>query len=93
MQIASMDPSNLRNVLGACDPASVVDHNIGLINTHLSLTIPLTAAADGSSIAAVLQTTFDSIAEALGVTFWPVATSRDPEVATQTNFEMINDLW
>ena len=93
MQLNSMAPSGLRHILGACDPASLVDHNLHQINLRFGTSIQPTSAADSDTISTVLQAAFDGIASALNCTFYPVATSRDPEVATQANFEIVNAHW
>jgi hypothetical protein len=97
MVINWLSPSNLSNVLGACDPAPLVQRNFELIAAHLSIALP---AVDGPGIdleadeaAAAVQANFDAIAAAMGLTFSPVAGAADPEVCAQSCFESINANW
>ncbi len=88
-----MSPSLMSQVLGACDPETLVDRNFALISARFSLSLPATAPQDEDGAPAAVQGNFTAIAAALNLTLFPVAASRDPEVASQANFELINAHW
>ncbi len=93
MRATLLQPSQLAHVLGATDPASVLDRNWPLIAAHLTLTLPLTASLDSDQAPAAVQANFAAVAAALGVTLVDVSTSYDAEVASETNLERINAHW
>lgn len=88
-----MYPSLMSQILGACDPETLVDRNFARIASHWSLTLPATATQDEDGAASAVQSNFTVIASARSLTLHPVATSRDPEPAAQANFEIVNAAW
>ncbi len=89
-----MTPSAMSQVLGACDPASLVDRNFALIAAHWGLSLPATNDFDDDTSApGGVQANFSTVAQARSLTLYPVATSADPEAACQANFEIINSAW
>ena len=88
-----MTPSQMSQVLGSCDPASLVDRNFALIAAHWGLSLPATAADDDTTAPGAVEANFDAVAQARSLTLYPVATSADPEAASQANFEIINSAW
>ena len=89
-----MIPSQMSQVLGACDPASLVDRNFRLIGSRWGLSLAVTDDNDDDTSApGDVQANFTVVAQARGLTLYPVATSADPEAACQANFEIINAAW
>ena len=93
MRSILLQPSQLAHVLGATDPASVLDRNWPLIAAHLAITLPLTGALDSDQAPAAVQANFAAIASAQGSTLVDVSTSYDAEAASESNLERINALW
>lgn len=93
MRANLLEPSQLCHVLGATDPASILDRNWPLIATHLVLTLPATGGLDSDQAPAAVQANFAAIAAALSVALVDVSSSFDAEAATETNLERINALW
>ena len=94
MRTTWMMPSQMSQVLGACDPATLVDRNFALIAAHWGLSLAVTNDFDDDTSApGGVQANFDVVAQARGFTLYPVATSADPEAACQANFEIINAAW
>ncbi len=90
-----MAPSQLSQIYGACDPASLCDRNFGLIAARFNLSLPPTnvPAVDEDAAPGALQANFSVIASALGIALFDLSTAADPEAAAQTNFELINAAW
>ena len=89
-----MIPSTMSQILGACDPASLLDRNFGLINQHWGLALAMTDDNDDDTSApGGVQANFDAVAQKLGLQLYPVQTSSDPEATCQMNFEIINGAW
>ena len=89
-----MLPSRMSQVLGACDPAPLVDRNFALIAAHWGLSLAATDDNDDDTSApGGVQANFNVVAQARSLTLYPVAASVDPEAACQANFEIINAAW
>ena len=93
MRSVLLQPSQLSHVLGATDPATILDRNWSLIAVHFSLTLPATAALDSDQAPSAVQANFATIATARPLTLVDVDVSYDPEAATETNLERINAAW